>query len=88
MGERVAPFAVLRNGEDIQDVRVRSGVDPHISYSMHYSVFDAAIAAGATLEELSKLESYPKPFLAKLVAWHNFHSLIELHGQDAANSKR
>jgi len=69
-------------------VRVRNAVDPHISYSVHYSVWDAAIAAGATLEELSKLESYPKAFLAKLVAWHNFHSLIELHGQDASSSKK
>lgn len=77
-----------RNGESIEDVRVRSGVDPHISFSVHYSVWDAAIAAGATLEELSKLESYPKKFLAKLVAWHNYHSLIELHGQDAANAKK
>lgn len=66
---------------------VRNAVNPHISYSPEYSVFDAAIAAGATLDELSKLEKYPKTFRAKLVAWFNYHNAIEMHSQDAANPK-
>jgi hypothetical protein len=68
-------------------VRVKNAVDPQISYSVHFSVWDAAIAAGATLDELSRLEEYPKKFLAKLVAWHGYHSLVNLHGQDAASPK-
>jgi hypothetical protein len=78
---------VLRNGEPIEDARAKNAVDPHISFSVHYNEFDAAIAAGATLEELSMLETYPKSFRAKLIAWHNFHKLIEMHSQDAATPK-
>jgi hypothetical protein len=68
-------------------VRVRSAVDPHISYSVHFSLWEAAIAAGATLDELARLEDYPKKFRAKLIAWHGFHKLTELHSQDAAAPK-
>jgi hypothetical protein len=50
-------------------------------------VFDAAIAAGATLEELARIDQYPKPFLAKLVAWHQMSNLIKVHQEDAANEK-
>ncbi len=68
-------------------MRAKTAVDPHISYSTHYSEFDAAVAAGATLDELMRLEKYPKSFRAKLVAWHGYHKLIELHAQDAASPK-
>lgn len=80
-------FDVRRNGEKIEDVRVRGAVDPHISYSVHFMVFDAAVAAGATLTELQNLEELPKKFQAKLVAWYGYHRLIEMHGQDAAAKK-
>lgn len=82
-----APFDVRRNGDPIEDVSAKSAVDAHISYSTNYSEFDAAIAAGATLDELMRLEKFPKLFRAKLVAWHGYHKLIELHAQDAASSK-
>jgi len=72
----------------IEDVKVRSAADPHITYSMYYAEFDAAVAAGATLDELLRLETFPKWFRAKLVAWHNLNNLIYLHGQDAAAPKK
>ena len=52
---------------------------------MVYAEFDAAIAAGATLDELYKLEQgeYPKKFRARVVAWHNLHKAIEGHSNDA-----
>jgi hypothetical protein len=50
-------------------------------------VFDAAIAAGATLDELARIEKYPKSFLAKLVAWHQMNNLIRVHQEDAVNAK-
>ncbi len=88
MSERQdSPFDVKRNGEPIEDVGVRDSVDPHISYSVHYSEWDAAIAAGATLDELLRLEQYPIMFRAKLIAWHNYHRAIEMHAQDAVNRK-
>jgi hypothetical protein len=54
---------------------------------VHFSLWEAAIAAGATLDELARLEDYPKKFRAKLIAWHGFHKLTELHSQDAAAPK-
>lgn len=52
---------------------------------MTYRVWEAAIAAGATLEELQKLEDgrYSRAFLVKLVAWYNSHQQVELHTEDA-----
>lgn len=54
---------------------------------MHYLEFDAAIAAGASLDELMNLEKYPKWFRGKLVAWSEMHNLIAMHQQDAAVEK-
>jgi len=68
-------------------VGVRDSVNPHISYSVHFSEWEAAIAAGATLDELLKLEEYPKKFRAKLIAWYGYHKLVELHAQDATAHK-
>ena len=52
---------------------------------MTYRVWEAAIAAGATLEELQKLEDgrYSRAFLIKLVAWYNCRSMVDLHTEDA-----
>lgn len=66
---------------------MRDSVDPHISYSVHFSEWEAAIAAGATLDELLHLEEYPKKFRAKVMAWFGYHKLVELHAQDASMSK-
>ena len=86
MSERQdSPFDVRRNGEPIEDVSVRDAVNPHISYAVHFSEWEAAIAAGATLDELQRLEQYPKEFRAKLIAWHGYHRAVEMHSQDAAN---
>ena len=87
MGEQDVPFDVRRNGEPIEDVKVREAVDPNISYSVHFSEWEAAIAAGATIDELFRLEQYPKSFRAKLIAWYGYHKLAELHAQDAVSSK-
>jgi hypothetical protein len=88
LSRQASPFDVRRNGEPIEDVEVKSAVNPHISFSVYYSEFDAAVAAGASLDELMRLEQYPKRFRAELVAWYGYHKMIEMHGQDAATSKR
>ncbi len=83
------PFAVLKSGSPIGEAVIRGAVDPHISYSMHFAEWNAAIAAGATLEELFKLEAgeYPKWFRARLIAWKNLHDLIQTHTEAARAPK-
>lgn len=51
---------------------------------MHFLEWEAAVAAGAGLDELMKLEQYPSWFRGKLVAWHELHNLVQTHQQDAA----
>jgi hypothetical protein len=53
---------------------------------MGFAEWEAAIAAGATLDELYKWDSggYTRTFKSKVIAWHNMHSLVELHKSDAA----
>lgn len=65
-------------------------MDTGISYSMGYSEWEAAIAAGATLDELVKWDKglYPGNFKAKVVAWYNLHNTIELHANDAVARKQ
>lgn len=52
---------------------------------MSYAEFDAAIAAGASLDELFKWTTggYPRSFKVKVLAWHNLHNAIEMHKSDA-----
>jgi hypothetical protein len=55
---------------------------------MSFRIWEAAIAAGASLDELVRLESgeYSGAFLAKLVAWYNMTNLITIHSEDAKNA--
>jgi len=74
----------------IRDAGVRFSVETGIAYGQGFSEFEAAIAAGATLDELLKWEQglYPNQFKAKVVAWYNLHKLIELHANDAVARKQ
>jgi len=51
---------------------------------LKFPLWEAAIAAGATLDELNRLDDYPKSFLANLIAWHQKHRIVQMHEQDAA----
>lgn len=75
---------MTRFGEPIRKYHVK-GVNPQISYNMSYAIWEAAIAAGATLEEMEKIESgaYSNMFVAKLVAWHRLHGTIDNNVEDA-----
>ena len=82
-----ARFKVERNGFPISEVNVKHAVGTGITYgSMSFPLWEAAIAAGATLDELEKLDAggYPISFQAKLVARHWLHQLVDLHRQEAA----
>lgn len=61
-----------------------------IAYSTSYGEWEAAIAAGATLEELEKWDRglYSTKFKSKVLAWYGLHTLIELHANDAVARKQ
>ena len=52
---------------------------------LSFPTWDAAINAGATLDELEKMDNggYKPMFVAKLVAWDTIKRHIQLHSQDA-----
>lgn len=56
---------------------------------MRFAEWEAAIAAGATLEELNRLEAgyYPTIFRARLIAWKKLHDLVLLHSEAASQPK-
>lgn len=65
---------------------MRDSIDTGIRFgNSTFPIFDAAVAAGATLDELEKLErgEYSKQFLVVLLAWHEVKKTIELHVEDA-----
>jgi len=82
----LTPFEVRRWGLPIDTVTVKDSVQTGISFgNLSFPLIDAAIAAGATLDELEKLErgGYPKRLLVLLLAWHEVRKAIELHVEDA-----
>jgi len=78
-------FRVSRFGIPIEQVHIRDSVNTNIVYeSVTFQLWEAAISAGATLDELTKLDTYPKAFQAKLIAWFEKHNLVKTHRQAAA----
>ncbi len=78
-------FKVSRYGLPIEQVAVSKSVSTGITYdSIAFPLWEAAIAAGATLDELARLDSFPVKFQARLIAWHQKHELVAMHRQDAA----
>jgi hypothetical protein len=76
---------VTRNGVEIFSHGVRGGVNPGISYSLYYEGVDAAIEAGATLEEVRKWVDgeYDTRFMALIIAWNRTRKVISNHTEDA-----
>ena len=83
--KRHAVLKVSRNGFPIEEVWLKDSVQTGIIYeTITFPLWEAAIAAGATLGELCQLDSYPKLFQAKLIAWHQKHRIVAMHEHDAA----
>ena len=61
---------------------VRTGIEFD---NWSYPLWDAAVAAGATLDELEKLDEggYPRELQIKLLAWREMSRLVALHTEDA-----
>ena len=67
---------------------LRDSVNTGITYgSITYPLWEAAIAAGACLDELEKLDrgDYPVKFQARLLAWHQKHMIVSANVQDAVS---
>lgn len=79
---------MTRQGRPIDEVQIKDGVDPKISRSQKLLEWEAAIAAGATLDELYKWETmgqegYPSWFKARVLVWYQRHQQFESHSADA-----
>jgi hypothetical protein len=70
-------------------LHVKSAINTGITHSQFFQVIDAAIEAGATLEELKKIAEgkYANWFLAMLISWHDNKKLIEMHQEEASKPK-
>lgn len=84
------PFQVTRHNEPILSVRVNHSVDPDIDYSLEFLGYQAAIAAGATLEELYKWDKgeYSHTFMGRVIARYVLNSAIISHQEDASADKQ
>lgn len=88
------PFGVKRHNRPIADVPITGGINVGITYNLSFALWESAIAAGATLHDLWRMEQglYPREFMAKVVAWHKGHVAVENHTEvakvQAANKKK
>jgi hypothetical protein len=79
------PFAIKRNGIPIRQFRLTGAVDPNITFGQSFAIWEALIAAGATIGDLLRLEEgrWPNWFIARVLAWHNGHRAVKTHTDDA-----
>lgn len=79
---------MTRHGEPIGELEISGAVDAGIDYNMSYAVWDAAVSAGASLDELKSIDEgkYPSWFLGKMIAWHIAHKQISSHSEDAVST--
>jgi hypothetical protein len=80
---------VTRHNEPIENVRVKHSVDPDIDFSIEFLGWQAAVKAGANLDQLLKWDNgeYPRVFMARVIAWYELSGLVEAHQEDASMSK-
>lgn len=84
---RKSLFQVLRRNRPIRESHIKGSVNPRITSSIVFTLWEAGVAAGATLEELIRLDAgvYGNKFSARLIAWHNLHILVDINQKDAVN---
>lgn len=77
---------MTRNNVPIAEYPLSGGLNVGIGYSVSFEVFDSAIAAGANIEDLWKIDNgeYPPAFIAKLIAWNRGRKLIDNNVEDAS----
>lgn len=77
---------MTRKGFPIESLAVKNPVRTGIVFgNLSFPLWEAAVAAGATLEELRRLHRglYRKDFVVSLLAWHEMHQTVALHIEDA-----
>ena len=79
----------MKAEEPIEQAFVKGAKSVPISFSRDFEGWTAAIAAGATLEELYKWDAggYPLWFMARVIVWRSMIEAIELHKAAAAAPK-
>jgi len=75
----------MRNGEPISGQRLSKGIDPGINYDQTFEGWQAAVNAGATLDELEKWDNweYPRPFMARVIAFHRLSNKVSSFTEEA-----
>lgn len=76
-----------RRGLPIADHPLQGGgVNPGIQFNPAFGEWEAATAAGL---DMYKWETavYPTWFMARVITWHKYHILVDVHTQDAINRK-
>ena len=84
-----APFKVTKRGSPIDSWNLKDTVNHGIAYSRTFAEFDAAIKAGATLDELHKWLNggYPTWFMAYILSWAKNRVAIDAHIEEAIGDK-
>ena len=80
-----ARFKMEKNNRPIEEAPLTNKLNVKISRSAHLVEWDAAIAAGATLDELYKWEQgeYPGWFRALVIVWYERKNQYEAHVEAA-----
>ena len=81
---------MTRHDVPIADAYIKGAVNSGIKFKMEFEGWEAAVAAGATLDELYKWYDgkYDRMFKAHVIQWHRDHKLIKAHEQDATRPKK
>lgn len=74
-----------RHGRPIEEVALKKTLNVGIERSDQLLLWEAAIEAGATLDELEKMDSggYSNRFLSRLMVWYQRRKLFEAHVSEA-----
>lgn len=76
---------MTRHGRPIDEVSLKKTLKVGIERSDQLMLWEAAIAAGATLDELDKMDNggYSNRFLSRLVIWYQRHNQYDAHVSEA-----
>lgn len=61
-------------------------MDAGISYNFSFAEWEAGTAAGLDMWRW-EMGGYPKPFRARVMAWHRLHKLVTTHVEAAVSEK-
>ena len=64
-------------------------MNPGISYKSIFGEWEAGADGTAAGLDMYKWEmgGYPPWFMARVLTWHKYHNLVQVHTQDAINRK-